>query len=364
VTAARPAAYPEQMTPLVALAAAAMAHGQVVAGPALVGSRVVWGEQAAGVSVLRAWPDRTPFWQSATSSFLAGGLAGSARLVAFLRSYDPCVGQPGIACPTQTQTLAGRPRGSLHALGPPERCTIPAARRVDVSGPLVARLASHCDPNGLEVELRDARAGFRVVLSRPADCCDVALAGSFLAWLDRGGLDVLDVRTSRVVHRFTVGAATRIVSFDVGADGAVAFVATPASGGEPELVWRSALGRIWRTSYPLGNPPVARVAGKRLIVERVAAGARTELVALGGGGPGRILARFGGPVEQVGGLDASNGRIVWASRRIRSTRTDCPPPGQGRPCVLLKSGVTSIWLADLASGSPRAIVRWAFADEP
>src|SRR6266581_3583757 len=87
----------------------------LVIGPALAGDRVVWGEQQDTRSVLRAWPDSSPLWQSTTSWF-AGPLAGSAALVAFSRSYDGCPGRPGVACPVETQTLAGPPRGSLRPL--------------------------------------------------------------------------------------------------------------------------------------------------------------------------------------------------------------------------------------------------------
>jgi len=74
------------------------------------------------------------------------------------------------------------------------------------------------------------------------------------------------------------------------------------------------------------------------------------------------LARFKRPVEQAGGIDATQTSVTWASRRITSTRTDCPPPGQGRPCVLLKSGVETVWVAGLASGPARVVARWAFTD--
>ena len=111
----------------------------LVAGPALAGSRVVWGEQQGTLSVLRAWPDSSPLWQSATSWF-AGPLAGAAPLVAFSRSYDGCPGQAGVVCPVETQTLAGPPRGSLRPLGPAARCVAGGpGRRLAVSGALRRR---------------------------------------------------------------------------------------------------------------------------------------------------------------------------------------------------------------------------------
>ena len=151
----------------------------LVAGPALAGSRVVWGEQRDRLSVLRARPDASPLWQSA-SSWFAGSLAGSPTLVAFSRSYDGCPGRPGVACPVETQTVAGPPRGSLRPLAPAERCSAGGARRrLAVSGPLVAFLELGCDSSRDTVTVRD---GSRIVFQRRgATCCDVSLAGSYLA---------------------------------------------------------------------------------------------------------------------------------------------------------------------------------------
>src|SRR5437588_3921028 len=125
----------------------------VVAGPVLAGSRVVWGEQQEGVSVLRAWPDTTPLWQSA-SSWFAGPLGGSATLVAFSRSYEGCPGQPGVACPVETQTLVGLPRGSLRPLAPAERCSA-AGRRLAVSGSRVAFLELDCGSSAPSVRVHE-----------------------------------------------------------------------------------------------------------------------------------------------------------------------------------------------------------------
>jgi hypothetical protein len=78
----------------------------------------------------------------------------------------------------------------------------------------------------------------------------------------------------------------------------------------------------------------------------------------------KVLARFSGPVEQSGAIDATSNRVTWASRQITSSRVDCPPSGQGRPCRLLKSGIETIWLANLTTRTPRPIARWAFTDAP
>src|SRR3989442_13382483 len=104
----------------------------LVAGPVIAGSRVVWGERVGGLSVLRAWPQQAPLWRSA-SSWLTGPLGGSQTIVAFSRSFEGCPGQPGVACPVETQAVAGPLRGALRPLRPAGRCPAgggPRARRV------------------------------------------------------------------------------------------------------------------------------------------------------------------------------------------------------------------------------------------
>jgi hypothetical protein len=109
----------------VALVAPSPPPRMLVAGPALAGDRVVWGEQQEQLSVLRAWPETSPLWKN-SSSWFAGPLAGSPMLVAFSRSYDGCPGQSRVACPVETQPLAGPPRGSLRPLAPAEPAAEPA----------------------------------------------------------------------------------------------------------------------------------------------------------------------------------------------------------------------------------------------
>src|SRR3977135_1172981 len=101
----------------VVLFAASPQPRALVAGPALAGNRVVWGEQREGLNVLRAWRDSTPL-SPRRPRWFAGSPAGSQTLVGFSRSYDGCPGQPGFACPVETQTLVGAPRGSLRPVAP------------------------------------------------------------------------------------------------------------------------------------------------------------------------------------------------------------------------------------------------------
>src|SRR5438876_12276318 len=146
----------------------------LVAGPAFAGTRVVWGEQQERLSILRAWPDASLLWEDG-SSWFAGPLAGSPLLVAFSRSYVGCPGQPGVACPVETQTLAGPPRGSLRPLAPAERCSAPG-RRLAVSGSRVAFLELDCGSSAPSVRVHE---GARTIFQREAACCDVALAGNY-----------------------------------------------------------------------------------------------------------------------------------------------------------------------------------------
>jgi hypothetical protein len=348
------------------LAAPAPPPRLLVAGPALAGDRVVWGEQQDALSVLRAWPDSSPLWRSATSWF-AGSLAGAAPLVAFSRSYDGCPGRAGFICPVETQTLAGPPRGSLRPLGAPERCVAGGpSRRLAVSGALVALLELRCDGSGETVITRE---GSRLLFERHGvSCCDVSLGGSYLAWRSGGGVDVLDLRTHRVAYRAAAPPGQPIAAFDVQADGKLALLLGPTHDGRVTLAWRTrgttTLHRLrLKINLPLAGPAV-RLIGDRVVTEAVEAGGATELVLADLTGRVNVLARFTGSVEQSGAIDATSDRVTWASRQITSSRVDCPPPGQGQPCRLLKSGIETVWLATLAARTPRPIARWTFIDAP
>ena len=350
----------------IALVAPAAQPRTLVAGPALAGGRVVWGEQDQSLSVLRAWPDTTPFWQSA-SSWFAGPLAGSRTLVAFSRSYDGCPGDPGFVCPVETQTLVGAPRGSLRPIAPAERCSAGGqSRRLAISGSLVAFVELRCDSSSQRVTVHN---GSRIVFQRGAACCEVALAGWYLAWKSGNSVDVVDLRTHRLVYQVDPPPGEPIAAFDVQANGVLAMILGPAPNGRATLALRSprapGLHRLPLPASLAPQGPSVRVVGDRVVfVAAIGRRAASQLMVADLRGRLHVLARFSASVEQAGEIDATNGRVTWASRHITSTRMDCPPPGQGRPCRLLKSGTETIWLADLPSGPPRPIARWAFADAP
>jgi hypothetical protein len=360
------------MLPLLAsfLAAATLAGAtpqptRLVAGPVLAGDRVVWGEQGNGLNTLRAAQEATPLWQSG-SSWFGGPLAGSANLVAFSRSYDGCPGQPGVACPIETQAIAGPPRGSLRPLAPAERCSAGGAgRRLAVSGERVAYLALTCTSSSSTVLVRERG---RVVLRHAASCCDVSLAGRYLAFKSGNAVDLFDLRTSRLVSRTTAPPSEPIGEFDVQADGKLAVVLGPAAGGSAVLAWRTpAAGALHRLPLPVVLPfagPAVRLVADHIVVVSLGSGSTPELVSADLLGRVHTLARFARPVEQAGGIDATQNSVTWASRRITSTRANCPPPGQGRPCILLKSGVETVWVAGLTSGPARVAARWVFTDSP
>jgi hypothetical protein len=349
----------------VTLAGATPQPTRLVTGPVLAGDRVVWGEQGNGLNTLRAAHEATPLWQSGTSWF-SGPLAGSASLVAFSRSYNGCPDQPGFACPIETQAIAGPPRESLRPLAPAERCSADGAgRRLAVSGELVAYLALTCTSSSYTVLVSEHG---RVVFRHRASCCDVSLAGSYLAFKSGAAVDLFDLRTSRVVSRTGPPPNEPIAAFDVQADGKLAVVLAPAAGGGAALAWRApGAAALHRLRLPVLLPfagPTVRLAGDRIVVVSPGTGSTSELVSADLLGHVRTPARFTKSVEQAGGIDASEKSVTWASRRITSTRVDCPPPGQGRPCLLLKSGVETVWLARLTSGPSRVVARWAFTDAP
>jgi hypothetical protein len=142
----------------------------------------------------------------------------------------------------------------------------------------------------------------------------------------------------------------------------------PPATGRATLAWRTlgaaTLHRLrLRVALPLAGPAL-RLIGDRVVTETGEAGGATELVLTDLTGRVNVLARFSAPVEQSGAIDATSDRVTWASRQITSSRVDCPPPGQERPCRLLKSGIETVWLANLTARTRRPIARWVFTNAP
>jgi hypothetical protein len=343
----------------VLLGGAPLQSRTLAAGPALAGDRVVWGEQRGQTSVVVGAGSSAPLWQS-RSAWLAGPLAGSRSTVAFAASSNGCSGV-NTACPVETTFFARRPGQGWIPITPPVRCVSTAAgRTLAISGPFVATVTPNCD-SGAKATLLVRRDG-RVVLRRTGvECCDVALAGTTLAWRGGGAVDVFDLATRRLRFRAAPPAGAPIAAFDVQADGKLAMLVGRQPDGHATIAWRLA-------AVIPGNQPGLRLIGDRLVLEIAPHTAPTDnvprsaLVVSDLAGRTRVLARFSGRLEQVGGFDATTRTVTWASRRIIRTRLDCPSPRQG--CMVRKTGTLTIWRAEIVGGPIQAVASWAFTDAP
>jgi hypothetical protein len=342
----------------------------LAAGPALAGDRVVWGEQRGQTSVVVGAGSSAPLWQS-RSAWLAGPLAASRSTVAFATNSNGCSGA-NTACPVATTFFARRPRHGWLPITAPVRCVSTAAgRTLAVSEPFVATVTPNCDspPKATLLVRRDGRVLFR---RDGVECCDVALAGTMLAWRSDGAVDVFDLATRRLRFRAAPPAGAPITAFDVQADGKLAMLVGRQPDGHTTIAWRSAADP---TLHPLqlaavlpAHQPGLRLVGDRVVLETAPPATPTDnvprsaLVVSDLAGRTRVLARFSGRLEQVGGFDATPRTVTWASRRITRTRLDCPPPRQA--CMVTKTGTLTIWQAGTAGGPIHAVARWAFTDTP
>jgi hypothetical protein len=343
----------------------------LVAGPALVGDRVVWGEVRGQTSVLVAAGDRAPFWQS-DASWLAGPLAGSSSTISFATSSTPCSGA-NTACPVETTIFAGRRDTGFVPITRPLRCaSATAGRTIAVSASLVATVTPSCESATSTVTVHEGR---REVFRRDGvDCCQVALAGQTLAWSSGGAVSVFDLATRRLRYRVAPPAGEPITAFDVQADGKLAMLVGRQPDGHSTAAWRSAtaptLHRLSLSAVLPARPPSLRLTDDRLVLETAPPASATDsprgamLVVSDLAGHQRVLARFSSRLEQVGGFDATSRAVTWASRSVTRTRLDCPPPGQQRPCLLRKTGVLTIWQARLQGGRAHPVASWSFTDAP
>jgi hypothetical protein len=248
------------------------------------------------------------------------------------------------------------------------RVSATAGRRLAVSGPLVATVTPNCDSPS-KGTLRVRRDGRMVFRRAGVECCDVALAGTTLAWRSGGG--VFGLATRRLRFRAAPPAGASIAAFDVQANGKLAMLVGRQPDGHATVAWRSAADP---TLHPLqlaavlpAHQPRLRLIGDRLVLETAPHTSPTDnvprsaLVVSDLAGRARVLGRFSGRLEQVGSFDASTRTVTWASRRITRTRLDCPPR-QG--CMVRKTGTLTIWQANIAGGAAHAVASWAFTDAP
>jgi hypothetical protein len=343
-------------------------------GPALAGEAVLWAEESGGTGSLHLWTarrgDRTVY--RADSLSVTRPFASSRRLVAFERSYPSCPPPAGHVCPDGTDSLVGPLRGPYQALTAPRTCFLPlVGESLALDGGVVAYLDFDCSRQRLRIFVRSVDPAGRpqVVHEAPFSdgCCrDIALAGQYIAWRDGPRVVVYNRLASRVAYRARIGPAGTDVDFDfdLQRDGkvAVAFrLIQFGQAGPPSIGWLSrSAPRVHLLPFR-GSDTHIRMVGDRIAFERFVSQKTSFLVVTDLRRRATTVARLTQPTR-LRGFDFDGQRLAWASDRVTSKRVDCPPPGQGRPCVRRESGVTSLWLRNLTPSAPRLVARLRFDD--
>jgi hypothetical protein len=103
------------------------------------------------------------------------------------------------------------------------------------------------------------------------------------------------------------------------------------------------------------------IAGDRIVYHRFLTPTSSALSVVDLAGRARTIARFAPPLRP-GQFDYDGRRVAWASDRVTATRVDCPPPGQGRPCVMRETGVTTIRVRRVDDARARVVARLHFDD--
>ena len=342
---------------VLAVAGAAPAQPEsrlLAAGPVLAGDGVAWAENDAAASVVRLWrPGRGPATVFRSETTSAGrGLAGSGSLLAFERSYPGCPQQPGIACPTLNDFALGPRTGPFRPFTAARKCAFPFTEPgLDLDSSVVAYDELDCDRDRVRTIVRrtsgPARPSvLREVALRDACCAGLRLAGRFVAWSTdwNARVNVVERASRRTALSVVVGngVTAKEIWFDLQADGTLAVLA------DGRLFWQSPTRprpHVIETNVPDG--PV-RIAGGRIAYVRPGALIVSDLR-----GRKKVVARFHAPARLRRALDFDGSRLVFASDVVTKRWVDCPPPGQGRPCVQRESGSTTIALAR----SPRFVLR-------
>src|SRR6266545_300105 len=277
-------------------------------GPTFAGDGVVWEEEAGGKGSLHLWTQRLGERVVYRSDTLALGrpLAASSTLLAFERAYPSCPPSPGRVCPEATDSLVGPPAGPYRTLVRPRTC-------------FTATVGSA-----------------------------LALEGGIAAYRARIGPAPIDVDLGFALQQDgKLAVAYRLVEL--------------ARTGPATVAWRSRSAPRLHVLRLRAHDTRVRIADDRIAFAKYGTAKTSALVVADLAGHARTVARFV-PPTRLRGFDFDGGRIVWASDRVTATRTDCPPPGQGRPCVLRESGITTIWLQTLRSGAPRVVARLPYVD--
>jgi hypothetical protein len=326
----------------------------LLAGPVLAGDGVAWSENDGAASILRLWRSgrgAAIVFRSETTT--AGrGLVASGPLLAFERSYPGCPPQPGVACPSLTDLALGPRTGPFRPFTAAKKCIFPFAEPgLDVESSTLVYNELDCERDHVKTIVRRTSSPARPtvvrdVALRDACCAGLRLAGRFVAWSTgwNARVDVVDRDRGRTVLSVRVGngVTAKPISFDVQADGTLAVIA----GGR--LFWlslESPRPHVIATRVPGG---VVRIAGDRVAYMRAGAVVVSDLR-----GTKTIVTRVHTPARLHQALDFDGKRLVFASDVVTRRWTDCPPPGQGRPCIRRESGTTTISLAR----SPRFALR-------
>lgn len=353
-------------------------------GPLLAGPRVVWVERDGNQLVLESGaPGRQAvavFRQESTHVWL-DDLAASAEQVALERRTTVCPPPtPPIAhsCTEKRAVLGGAPSGPFGLLAASDDCgggAISVWPSVDVSGNLAAIGENVClSPGHRRRRILVVRPGTSPpsvlcdadLLKGPQRCGgDARIAGRFVAWREgRDAIVVFDRARRRIAYR---PVFPFIESFDLQRDGKLVVAYHPRSAAGPAWVaWRSprsdGRGLPFRIRIPDRRNASIRIAGDQILAERALSGTSSALVLSDLQGRTRRIARFAGQVRRAGDFDLDGTRLTWASTRVTSSHTECPPPGIMRPCVVSEIGVTTIRLASVAGGTPRVVARLPFRD--
>jgi hypothetical protein len=317
----------------------------LITGPVLAGNGIAWSEVDGGASVLRLWrPGKgtAAVFRSETTS-VGRGLVASGSLLAFERSYPGCAPRPGVVCPTMTDFALGPRTGPFRPISPAHKCAFPFSEPgLDLGSTFVAYDALDCDRDRVRTILQTTstppkRAVLRDVALRDACCAGLRVAGRFIAWSTdwNGRVTVVDRDRDRAVLSVRVGdgISAKPISFDVQRDGTLAVIAngtllwvSPESP-RPHVLANSVSGSV-------------RISGGRIAYTRGGAAVVADLR-----GRARTVARFRPPARLHRAFDFDGTRLAFASDLVTRRWVDCPPPGQGRPCVQREEGRTTIWLA-------------------
>jgi hypothetical protein len=341
-------------------------------GPTLAGDGVVWAEESGGNGSIHLWTGRRHDRIVYSSDSLALGrpLAASRTLLAFERTYPSCPPPPGHVCPEGADALIGPLTGPYRTLARPHTCFLPTlGNALALDGGIAAYLELDCTRQRLRVLARDvAHSGAaRVLRDAPFSigCCrDIAMAGRYVAWGEGPNVVVYDRLAGRIAYRARIGSVGIGGDYDFALqrDGklAIAFRKIEvARAGPTTIVWRSPSSPLLNVLPFRGRDTHISIAGDHIAFERFVSQKRSALVVADLGHRALTVARFA-PPNRLRSFNFDGQRIAWASDRVTDRRLDCPPPGQGRPCVRRESGVTSISLRPVPARVPRVIARLRF----